>query len=101
MRRIRLALGATLATLAAATLVAQLLSLLAHGAYVPLSLAAIWQAADADALERVRAAVEGGAAAPAWPSLAWLLRLPAWLVIGLMALPLLLAGRRSRHGGFE
>lgn len=94
----RFALGTALAILAAATLVAQLLSLLAHGGYVPLSLAAIWQAVDAESLDQVRTTLEGGAAAQVWPPLAWLLRLPAWLVIGLLALPPLLAGRRPRRG---
>ena len=42
VRRFGYGLGLALAVLAAAALVAQLFSLLAHGGYVPVSLGSVW-----------------------------------------------------------
>ncbi len=102
LRRIGFGLGVALAVLAAAALVAQLLSLLAQGRYVPLSLASIWHAADADSLVDLQAVVQDRLSPALWPPVVWLLQLPAWLVGGLPALALLLGGRgaQQRRGGF-
>ena len=95
MRRVGFLLGLLLALAAAATLVAQLLSLLAHGAYVPVSALAIWQAVDPQGADEVALAPPSllGSA------LAWLLRLPAFVLLGVPAV-LLLALGRPRRGGF-
>ncbi len=100
MRRIGFGLGVALAVVAAATLVAQLFSLLANGAYVPVSLGSIWYAAHANSLVGLQATVENRLSPALWPPVFWLLQLPAWLVSGLLALALLLAGRAHRRGGF-
>ncbi len=98
MRRIGFGLGMALAVIAAAALVAQLLSFLAQGAYLPISLGSIWSAADAGSLAGFEALVQDRLWPALWPAVAWVLRLPAWLVAGLLALPLLLGGRRQRRG---
>lgn len=98
MRRVGFGLGIGLAVFAAATLVAQLFSYLAQGGYVPVSLAAIWDAIHADSLAGLRGLVEQRLAPALWPPLAWLLGLPAWLVLGVAAGLLLLACRPRRRG---
>jgi hypothetical protein len=101
VRRIGFGFGAALAVVAAATLVAQLFSLLANGAYVPVSLGSIWYAAHANSLVGLQAAIENRVSPSLWPPVFWLLQLPAWLVAGLLALPLLLAGRGAKRRGFD
>lgn len=99
VRRIGFWLGATLGVIAAAALVAQLLSNLAVGGYLPVSMHAIWSVADPDSLAGVQRLAEDRLPTGAWPWIAWALRLPAWLVAGLLALPLLL--RRRQRRGFD
>lgn len=90
MRQLGFGLGMVLALAAAVTAVAQLLSLIAHGSYVPVSLLAIWSAFDAG----VGATIEAGAGW--WSLLRWPLRLPAFVPLGLGALLLLIACRPRR-----
>lgn len=91
-------LGLVLAVAAAATAVAQLFSLLAHGAYRPVSLGAIWYAFHANSLVGFQALIEKRLSPALWPAGLWVLQLPAWLVLGVLAALLLLAGRRHRRG---
>jgi hypothetical protein len=83
--------------LAAAAAVAQLLSLLAHAGYRPISLLAIWRNLHEPSLQNLRDGVTAGPVPALWTPLAWLLEAPAWLVAGLLGGLLLLTGRRRRR----
>jgi hypothetical protein len=99
VKRFGFGVGLALVVVALATAVAQLFSLLAHGGYVPIALAAIWSSLDAESLEHVRVLAEQEVAPPVWQALRWLLSLPAWLVTGVPGGLLLFACRRGR--GFD
>lgn len=101
MKRFFFGLGLMLVIVAAATAVAQLLSYLAQGAYQPIALRSIWDTMHAGSLEGFQAVVEQSISPGAWPPLLWLLELPAWLVLGVVGLLLVLAGRRRGRGGFD
>lgn len=101
VRRIGYATGAGLLLLAAAALVAQLLSLLAQGAYRPVALDSIWRQVHAGSLAGLQTFVEQRVSPGAWTPLQWLLGLPAWLVLGLVGGLLLLGGRGERRRGYD
>ena len=100
MRRIGYWIGAGLLLLAAATLVAQLLSLLAQSAYHPIALDSIWRQVHAGSLSGLQGFVEQSVSPRAWPPAQWLLGLPAWLVLGVVG-GLLLLGARGRRRGYD
>jgi hypothetical protein len=93
LRRFGFGLGLVLAVIAAATLVAQVFSLLAHGGYVPVSLGSVWYSAHANSLVGLQALVENRLSPRAWPAVFWLLQLPAWLVTGVAGAAMLFACR--------
>lgn len=101
VRRIGYATGAGLLLLAAAALVAQLLSLLAQGAYSPVALDSIWRQVHAGSLSGLQGFVEQSLSPRAWPPVRWLLGLPAWLVLGLAGGLLLLLATRGRRRGYD
>lgn len=100
MRLVGFGLGLVLALAAAATAIAQIFSLIATGGYTPVSPGSIWYAIHANSLVGLQALVENRLSPAFWPPIVWLLQLPAWLVLGIPAALLLLAGRRHRRGGF-
>jgi hypothetical protein len=77
VKRFGFGVGLALVLVALATAVAQLFSLLAHGGYVPIALAAIWAGLHADSLEHVRALAEQEVAPLVRQAPRWLLSLPA------------------------
>ena len=103
MRRFGFGLGLALAVVAAACLVAQLLSLAAHGGrYVPLSSGSIWHAVHANSLASFQGLVEQRLSPALWPWLLRILQLPAWLAASVPAALLLLACRsRAPQRGFR
>ena len=105
MKRVGYLTGVLLLLLAAATLVAQLLSVLAHHGYTPIGLSTIWYQVHAPSLQGLQAVVEKDLAPAIWPPVAWVLGLPAWLALGLLGGVLYFACRGSGGGrggrGFE
>jgi hypothetical protein len=101
VRRFGFGLGLVLAVVAAACLVAQLLSLAAQGRYVPVSPGSIWYAVHANSLVGFQSLVEQRLWPALWPWLLALLQLPAWLVAGVPAALLLLACRPRPQRGFR
>jgi hypothetical protein len=103
VRRVGYAIGLLFLFLAAASLVAQILSVIAHGGYRLISLASICEALGAQSLSGLQTAVESQVSAALWPPLAWLLALPAWLLLGLVGALLFFTGRGSARarGGFD
>src|SRR5690349_21643926 len=88
--RVGYAIGVVLLFLAAATLVAQLLAIIAHQGYATVALGSIWAAIDAGSLAGARGLIERGVSPAVWRPIAWVLGLPAWLVLGLLGGPLYL-----------
>jgi hypothetical protein len=104
VKRVGYLAGAVLLLLAAATLVAQLLSVLAHHGYAPIGLSTIWYQVHAPSLQGLQAVVEKDLSPAIWPPVAWVLGLPAWLVLGVLGGVLFFAcrGGAGRGGrGFE
>ena len=100
MMRIGYYLGLALLLLAAATLVAQLFSILAHGGYRPVALGSVWYQVGANSLVGFQAFVEQSVSPSVWPSISWVLGLPAWLVLGFAGAVLYFACR-PRGRGFD
>jgi hypothetical protein len=98
VRRMGFGIGMVLTVIAAATAVAQLFSLLAHGGYHPVSLLSIWRNTHAGSLEGLQGLVEGTLSSTGWLPIQWLLQLPAWLVLGVVGGLLLLSGERRSRG---
>ena len=104
MKRVGYLTGVLLLLLAAATFVAQLFSVLAHHGYTPIGLSTIWYQVHAPSLQGLQAVVEKDLSPAIWPPVAWVLGLPAWLVLGLLGGVLYFAcrGGGGRGGrGFE
>jgi hypothetical protein len=96
-------IGAILLVLASASLVAQLFSFLAQGAYRPIALGSIWYEVHANSLVGFQALIEQRVSPAVWPPISWVLGLPAWLVLGLLGAVLFFAcrGGGSRGRGFD
>ena len=104
MRQLGFGIGAVLLLLAAATLVAQLFSFLAQGGYRPIALGSIWYQVHANSLVGFQALIEKSVSPGVWPPIAWVLGLPAWLVLGILGAVLFFACRGSSSGrgrGFD
>ena len=91
------ALGVVFLILAAAALVAQALSYYASHTYQPIALATIWVAVSANSLVGFGGFVENRISPAAWQPVVWVLGLPAWLVLGILGLVLMLSCRRRRR----
>ena len=90
--------GLVLLVFAAATAVAQLLSLVTGAVAPPVTLGSLWAAVSANSLVGFQALVEQSLSPSLWPPILWLLLLPAWAPVGLLGLLLLLVGRGRGHG---
>ena len=98
MRRFGRALGSVLLLLAAATGVAQLLMIWAAGRYRPVSLGSIWFNLHAKSLIGFQALVENNLGPPAWMPIQFLLTQPAFLLLLLPGLLLVLSCRPRQRG---
>jgi hypothetical protein len=101
MRRLGYAIGLALLVIAASVLVAQILSLMAGTAAMPVSLASVWRGLGAGSLAGFQGLVEGAGGPMLWTPIHWLLTLPLWLPFGAVGILLLLQGRRRGRGGFD
>lgn len=98
MRRLGYVLGIGLLLLAAATGVAQLLMIWAAGGYRPVSLGSVWYNLHANSLVGFQALVEQNIGSAAWLPVQFLLTQPAFLVLLVPGLLLLLACRPRQRG---
>ncbi len=99
MRQFGYSLGILLLVLAAAAGFAQLLMIWAAGAYRPVSLGSIWYNIHANSLVGFQALIEKSVGTLVWMPIQFLLGLPAFLVLGVPGIVLLL-WCRPRHRGF-
>lgn len=98
MRHLARILGIAVAVLAGACAVAAVLLWLVAGDTTAASVAGIWVRVDANSLVGLQALIENRISPSLWPPVRMAVSLPAWLVLGVVAALLLLAGRRRRHG---
>ena len=97
MRRLGFGLGVFLLVVAAASAIAQVLSLFANSGYVPVSLGSIWYAVHANSLVGFQALIEKRVVPEAWIPFQYLLVWPAWLVLGVPGFLMVLACRPRRR----
>ncbi len=99
MRQFGYGFGILLLVLAAASGFAQLLMIWAAGGYRPVSLGSIWYNIHANSLVGFQALIEKSLGSLVWMPIQFLLTLPAFLVLGIPGLVLLI-WCRPRHRGF-
>ena len=99
MRQFGYGFGILLLVLAAASGFAQLLMIWAAGGYRPVSLGSIWYNIHANSLVGFQALIEKSLGSLVWMPIQFLLALPAFLVLGIPGL-ILLISCRPRHRGF-
>jgi hypothetical protein len=90
------AIGLGLILLGAATGVADLLALLTLEQPEHLSLATIWSRVHGSSFEGLRAMVESWLGASTWTLLHWALSVPAWIILAVAGVILMLRNRRRR-----
>lgn len=102
MRRVGYGIGLGFLLLAAATLVAQLISLWAIGGWRPFSLSAMWTSIDAASLDAIKSLIENNLAAIVWTPIQLVLDLPAWISLAVpgAVLAFLCRPRYRGLGGF-
>ncbi len=101
MRTAFFSLGVILLVLAGGTAVAQILSVITLGYFEPIAIGSIWYSLDGNSLVGFQAIVEKSLAPSLWPPIAYVLQAPAFLVLAIPGLILMLVARpRSRGAGF-
>ncbi len=105
MRSLLYYLGMVLLIAAAASGVAEILFYLTNDAHDGLGLGTMWYRVNANSLVGFQAGIEkglGSTVGPAvWMPIAFVLRLPAWLVFGVLGVLFMLLGReRQRFSTF-
>ncbi|MCB9943144.1 MAG: hypothetical protein H6851_05915 [Geminicoccaceae bacterium] len=98
MRQFLYGLAYVLLVLAGASAIAEVFHMLASQAYQPLSLGSIWFSLHANSLVGFQALVEKNISPVVWAPVRFLLTLPAWVVLGVPGLVLLVTCR-PRHRG--
>jgi hypothetical protein len=98
MRRIGFWIGIALVVFAAATAFAQLLSWVLGASAATVNIGSLWAGIHARSLFGFQGFVENRLSSTLWPSILWVLLLPAWVSLGVLGLLLLPLGRRRGRG---
>ncbi|MEO1017058.1 MAG: hypothetical protein AAFY56_05130 [Pseudomonadota bacterium] len=98
MRALFFGVGVVLLVLAGGTAVAQILSLITIGQYEPIAVGSVWFSLHGNSLVGFQAIVEKSLSPSMWPPIAYVIQLPAWLVLAIPGLILILAARPRSKG---
>jgi hypothetical protein len=97
MRRFGFGVGLLLLVIAAALALARVLALLTGARAGLVSVGSLWSAVSSNSLVGLQAFVEKSLTPALWAPILWLLLLPAWLVLALLAVLLLALCRPRRR----